>query len=142
MKIRSAAAALILAILLNGTTALPHHSFAAEFDINKPFTLKGTITKFDFVNPHSWLYFDVKGTDGKVVNWGVELAPPNTLIRRGFTKNSVPVGSTVTVEGYQAKDGSSTGTATTVKLPDGTSLFAGSTAPGGPGTTGTGGQPQ
>jgi hypothetical protein len=142
MKIRSAAAALILAILLNGTTALPHHSFAAEFDINKPFTLKGTITKFDFVNPHSWLYFDVKGTDGKVVNWGVELAPPNTLIRRGFTKNSVPVGSIVTVEGYQAKDGSSTGTATTVKLPDGTSLFAGSTAPGGPGTTGTGGQPQ
>ena len=141
MKIRSAAAALILGILLNGTIALPHHSFAAEFDINKPFNLKGTITKFDFVNPHSWLYLDVKGPDGKVVNWGVELAPPNTLIRRGFTKNSVPVGSSVTVEGYQAKDGSSTGTATTVKLPDGTSLFAGSTAPGGPGTSGTGGQP-
>jgi hypothetical protein len=110
-----------------------HHSFAAEFDANKPITLKGAVTKLEWVNPHSWLYIDVKDAAGKVSNWGVEMGSPNTLIRRGVTKNSVEVGTEVTVEGYRAKDGSSTATGTTIKMPDGRQIFANSQtgAPGG-----------
>jgi len=110
-----------------------HHSFAAEFDANKPITLKGTVTKLEWVNPHSWLYIDVKDADGKVSNWGVEMGSPNTLIRRGVTKNSVEVGTQVTVDGYRAKDGSTTATGTTIKMPDGRQIFANSQtgAPGG-----------
>jgi hypothetical protein len=122
-----------LATLLCGTAAFSHHSFAAEFDANKPITLEGTITKVDFVNPHSWLYIDVKDSAGKVVNWAIEMGSPNNLIRRGINKNTVPVGTLVTVEGYRAKDGSSTANGTTIKTPDGKRLFSASSAPGAPG---------
>ena len=110
--------------------AFPHHSFAAEYDADKPITLKGTITRVDFVNPHSWLYMNVKDADGRLVNWAIEMGSPNGLIRRGVHKDSVPVGLEVTVEGYRAKDGTPTANGTTILLPDGRQLFAASSAPG------------
>jgi Family of unknown function (DUF6152) len=133
MRVQCAFVAVIAAMTLSGTPAFSHHSFAAEFDVNKPLTLKGTITKVDLVNPHSWLYLDVKGEDGKVVNWAIEMGSPNGLIRRGVTKATVPIGTEVTVDGYRAKDGTPTANGTTIKMPDGRQLFAGSSAPNAPG---------
>jgi hypothetical protein len=121
--------------LLVATTAIEaHHSFAAEFDANQPITLKGTIARIDLVNPHSWLYVDVKSPDGTVARWNVEMGAPNALIRRGVTKASVPVGAEVTVEGFRAKDGSRTANGRTVTLADGRGLFTGSSYQGAEGT--------
>lgn len=86
--------------------ALAHHAFAAEFDANRPVKLRGAVTKVDWSNPHIWIFLDVKGSDGKVVNWAVEGGAPNALFRRGFNKNSLPLGTEVAMEGYHAKDGS------------------------------------
>jgi hypothetical protein len=121
-----AACALIVGI----ASVRAHHSFAAEFDGDKPITLKGTIYRIDLVNPHSWLYIDVKNTDGTVSRWNVEMGAPNALIRRGVTKASVPVGADVTVEGFRAKDGSNTVNGRTVTLADGRGLFTGSSYTG------------
>ena len=112
--------------------AVAHHSFAAEYDAKKPISLSGSIAIVDFVNPHAWIYVDVTEPGGKVVRWNVEMGSPNSLIRRGFTKNSVPVGTQVVIDGYRAKDGSRTINSTTVKLPDGRRLFTGSSGTGAP----------
>jgi Family of unknown function (DUF6152) len=117
-----------LAVAL-GVTAIPalaHHSFAAEYDSAKPVTLTGTVTKVEWMNPHARFYLDVKDETGKVANWEFELGSPNGLMRRGWTRNSLKEGDTVTVSGSLAKDGSKLANARTVKLSDGREVFAGS----------------
>jgi hypothetical protein len=107
-----------------------HHAFAAEFDVNEPVTLTGVMTKWDMVNPHSWFHIDVTDADGNVVSWMVEGGSPNTLIRMGVTKNTVQVGTQLTIEGYRAKDGTDKAVGRNFILPDGTRLFVGGSAPG------------
>ena len=119
-------------LLLDASAALAHHSFAAEYDANKPITLKGEVLRVDFVNPHGWLYVAVKDAKGRKETWNVEMGSPNSLIRRGFTKDSVPAGTEVTISGYRAKDGSRTVNGTNVTLPDGQKLFTGSPGTGAP----------
>lgn len=116
-----------------------HHAFAAEFDVNQPVKVHGTITKVEWVNPHAWLYVDVKGPDGKVVNWHFELGPPNALFRLGWKKDAIPAGLEVDITGYRAKNGGSVGNGRSITLPDGRELFAGGSAPG---ANGPGGEPK
>lgn len=112
--------------LMAPAAALAHHSFAAEYDVKKPVTLKGTVTNVEWTNPHARFYIDVKDESGKVVNWNLELASPNVLVRNGWNRHSLKVGDQVTVEGSQAKDGSQMANARTVILADGRKVFAGS----------------
>jgi hypothetical protein len=120
-------------LLLAALPALAHHSFAAEYDINQPIALKGTLTKVEWTNPHGWVYIDVKGDDGKVTSWAVEFGSPNALLRRGLRKTDLPIGVQVLVKGYRAKSGGPTVNGTSVTLPDGRSLFTGSSQPDAPG---------
>ncbi|PWU10260.1 MAG: hypothetical protein C5B51_04610 [Terriglobia bacterium] len=112
--------------------AQAHHSFAAEYDSHQPVTLKGVLSKIEWTNPHSWIYVDVKGEDGKVTTWTVEFGAPNALLRRGLRKSDFPTGVELTVTGYRAKDASTTMNGTSVKFADGRSLFTGSSEPDGP----------
>jgi len=107
-----------------------HHAFAQEFDEKKPITLRGTVTKWELINPHSWIHMDVKGPDGKVTEWMVEGGSPNNLFRLGFTKDSLPPGTEIVVEGYQAKDGANRAVGKDLTFPDGKRLFMGGSAPG------------
>ena len=117
-----------LVIFMAGATVGAHHAFSAEFDENKPVNLEGTLTKADWVNPHAWLYLDVKGADGTVSNWAIEMGPPNALLRRGW-KSSMQIGALIKVEGFAAKNGKDFANATNVTLPDGTKIFAGAEEP-------------
>jgi hypothetical protein len=109
-----------------------HHAFAAEFDASKPIKLRGTVTKMEWINPHTWIHIDVKQPNGKVERWMIEGGPPNALYRRGFTKDSLPNGTEILVEGFQAKDGSLKGNGRDLTLPDGRKLFVGSSGTGAP----------
>ena len=127
-----------IALLSLTVPAWAHHAFAAEFDATKPVKFKGTVTKMEWINPHAWIHIDVKGEDGKVTPWMIEAAAPNALLRRGWTKNSLPAGSEIVVEGYQAKDGANRANGSIITFTDGKKLFVGSSAgdPGAaPGTT-------
>jgi hypothetical protein len=119
-------------LLMAVTPVLAHHSFAAEYDSNKAVSLKGTVTKVEWMNPHARFYLDVKDESGKVTNWEFELGSPNGLMRQGWTRNSMKIGDSISVDGYQAKDGANLANARNVKLSDGKKLFAGSTTDGGP----------
>jgi hypothetical protein len=114
------------------TPVLAHHAFTAEFDASKPVTLRGTVTKMEWVNPHSWIHLDVKGPDGKVETWAIEAGAPNAMFRRGWNKNSIPVGIEIVVEGYRAKNGKNIANGRDVLLPDGKKLFVGSSGTGAP----------
>jgi hypothetical protein len=124
---------LILFTFLATAPLFAHHAFSAEYDAQQPITLKGTLTKMEWVNPHGWIYVDVKDESGKVVNWAVEFGSPNALLRRGLRRTDFPEGVEVTVSGYRAKNGSPTVNGNSVKLPDGRSLFTGSSGTGAPG---------
>jgi hypothetical protein len=122
-----------LACVLHGAPVSAHHAFAAEFDAKKPIKLKGTVTKMEWINPHVWIHLDVKKAGGKVDKWMIEGGPPNALFRRGFTRNSLPTGTEILVEGFQAKDGSLKGNGRDLTLADGKRLFLGSSGTGAPG---------
>src|SRR5262252_9032852 len=134
MRTRLLAAVTVAALLLAALPASAHHAFAAEFDQSKPIKLRGQVVKWELTNPHSWIHIDVKGPDGKAVTWMIEGASPNNLYRLGFTKESLPPGTDITVEGYQAKGGSTRAVGRNITFSDGKKLFLGlSEAETGPG---------
>jgi hypothetical protein len=126
----------IAALLLASIPAPAHHAFAAEFDEKRVIKLQGTVTKWALINPHSWIYMDVKDADGKVTSWMIEGGSPNALLRLGFTKDSLPPGTVIIVDGYQAKDGSNRGVGKDLTFADGRRLFLGGSAPGAEGEAG------
>jgi Family of unknown function (DUF6152) len=132
MRAKWAVAAVGLGMIVPALPVLAHHSFGAEYDAKQPVTLKGTVTKFEWTNPHARFYIDVKDENGKVTNWNLELASPNVLNRQGWTRHSLNIGDVITVEGSRAKDGASMANARTVTLADGKVVGARSAADGAP----------
>ncbi len=117
------------AAAVGAAPVLAHHSFAAEFDMNQPIKLRGTVTEIEFINPHSWIHIDVKKDDGSVESWAIEGGTPNTLFRMGITQKSLPVGTEILVDGYRSRDGALRANGRDITLPDGKKLFLGGSAP-------------
>jgi hypothetical protein len=130
MRITGAIVLVAGAFTIGALPAAAHHAFAAEFDVNQPVKVHGVVTKVEWVNPHAWLYVDVKGTDGKVVNWHFELGPPNALFRLGWRKDAIPAGTEVDITGFRAKSMENTANGRSIILPDGKELFSGGSGPG------------
>jgi hypothetical protein len=128
----AAAAALAVGVSLAVAPVAAHHSFAAEFDANRPVTLRGTVVRMEWINPHSWIHLDVKNDDGTVTRWMIEGGTPNTLYRRGFTKESLTPGTEILVAGFQARNGANRANGRDLVLPDGRRLFLGSSGAGAP----------
>jgi hypothetical protein len=131
-KLVSVVAGLALFLVVTAASLSAHHAFAAEFDANKPLTMKGTVTKMEWLNPHVWLHMDVKLSNGAVENWAFEAGTPNVLFRRGFTRKSLLPGTVVVIDGYRAKDGSRRANGRDITFEDGRKLFMGSSGTGAP----------
>jgi hypothetical protein len=121
------------AVLVAAAPVAAHHSFSAEFDEHSPIKLEGTVARMEWINPHAWIYVDVRKPDGTTEQWKIEGGTPNALFRRGFTKDSLKPGTVIIVNGYRAKDGSLKGNGRDLTFPDGRKLFLGSTGTGAPG---------
>ena len=129
---RAQLAVVVLGLMVAAVPVVAHHSFAAEYDSNKPVKMTGTVTQMEWINPHAWVHIDVKKPDGKVESWMVEAGAPNALLRRGFNKQSLLPGTIITVEGYQAKDGANRANGRDITYQDGRKLFVGSSGTGAP----------
>jgi hypothetical protein len=129
MYSKLATAIAVCGFVAAAATASAHHSFAGEFDINKPIQLQGTVTKVEWINPHAWIHIDVAGPDGSVESWAIEGGTPNGLFRRGFTRDSVKVGTVIHVDGYESRDGSRKANGRDLTLPDGTKLLMAGSRP-------------
>ena len=132
MRTKASIVVVLSGLLLGAIPIWAHHAFAAEFDINKPVKLSGKVTQMEWVNPHAWIHIDVMGPDGKVESWMVEGGSPNILLRRGFTKESLQVGTELTVEGYRAKNGMNRANGSNITFKDGRRIFLGGSNPDDP----------
>ena len=132
MKKTLALAAGLAGLVMTAAPMWAHHAFAAEFDAKKEVHFKGTVTQMEWINPHAWVHIDVKNPDGTTTNWMIEAGTPNTLFRRGFSRDSLKPGTEIVVDGYQAKDGSNRANGRDLTLPDGRKLFIGSQGTGAP----------
>jgi hypothetical protein len=129
MKLFLLISVIVLGVFGGSTAAMAHHAFAAEFDSTKPVKLQGKVTKMEWINPHSWIHIDVKNADGTTTNWAIECGSPNTLFRQGLTKESLPGGTEIVVEGYMAKDGGNRANGRDVTFTDGRKIFLGTSNP-------------
>jgi hypothetical protein len=132
MRIAHVVAAAATVLMAAGAALSAHHSFAAEFDSEKPIQLRGTVVRVEWINPHTWIHIDVKEPDGKVARWMIEGGTPNTLLRRGLTRDTLPAGTEIMVDGYRAKNGSNRANGRDLTFTDGRKLFLGSSGTGAP----------
>ena len=132
MRVAHVVAVAATVLMAAGAALSAHHSFAAEFDSEKPIQLRGTVVRVEWINPHTWIHIDVKEPDGKVARWMIEGGTPNTLLRRGLTRDTLPAGTEIMVDGYRAKNGSNRANGRDLMFTDGRKLFLGSSGTGAP----------